>query len=199
MRHPKEADVLELKKQGLSLRNIAKKTGLSTTKVFTLLKAQDTASPPDDPGTEVLPPPGTVTKSERKSDMTIKVTSKQWVEEISPWVRLVHEAAVDQIPQCKDLSLADFINEAAFFVRDFFELKPPGWATTISAPLKFSMPPEWDLPQVKAAAERLAKEMENDRKLVQPGSAGGEPERATAINGHKHIAGGGKDGAQGGS
>ena len=166
MSHPKEADVLELKKQGLSLRNIAKKTGLSTTKVFTLLKAQNTPPPPGDPGAETPPPPG----SERKSDMTIKVTGEKWAVEISGWVKLIYEAAVQQIPRCKDMSLADFINESAIFVRDFFELKPPGWATVTPAPLKFSAPPEWDLPQVKAAAERLAKEMENDRRRVQSGS-----------------------------
>ena len=170
MSHPKQADVLELKKQGLSLRDIAKKTGLSTTKVFTLLKAQDTPPPPGDPGTGTPPNPGTVTKDRRKSDMTIKVTAEKWAVEISPWVRLIHEAAVDQIPRCKDMSLADFINDMAFFVRDFFELKPPGWAMTISAPLQFSTPPEWNLPQVKAAAERLDKEMENDRRRIQPGS-----------------------------
>ena len=125
MRHPKEADVMELRRQGKTFGEIAQLTSVARSTVGDILKGVPRPRP-----------------AGRKSEMTIKGTGDKWAVEINPWVRLIHEAAVDQIPRCKDMSLADFIYEDACFVRDIFELKPPGWATVIPAPLKFSTPPD---------------------------------------------------------
>ena len=86
MSHPKEANVLELTRQGKSYDEIAELTGVARSTVGDILKG--------------TPGPRTAV---RKSDMTIKGTGEKWGVGINPWVRLIHEAAVDQIPRCKEI------------------------------------------------------------------------------------------------
>jgi len=99
MSHPQEADVKELRRQGKTFDEIAQLTGVPRSTVGEILKG--------------VPRPRTERrKSEQKSDMTIKGTGEKWAVEINPWVRLIHEAALDQIPQCKGIILDKFIEWA---------------------------------------------------------------------------------------
>ena len=82
-------------------------------------------------------------------------TSEQWRVKINPWVRLIREAAVHQLPKCQDLRLEDFIFYCCAFVKVIFHLKPPGWAVSPIVELDLIEEPEWNLPQVVTYVKRL--------------------------------------------
>ncbi len=161
MTEGKEKQVRELHEQGLSQRQIAEKTGVPKSTVGDILKAaQEAAAPP-------LP--------------SIHATSQQWATKLNPWIRLIHQAAIEQIPECRGLSLEDFIYHCCDFAKRVFKLFPPGWAMQTEQVLDVSEPEGWDLPQVKAAAKILEREAENAGQLVgasvrsaQSDASGGE-------------------------
>ena len=148
MTEAKEKQVRELHEQGLSQRQIAEKTGIPKSTVGLILKEAEA---------EAAPTPPTP---------AIQATGQQWKTKLNPWINLIHQAAVEQIAECRGISLEDFIYHCCDFAKRVFKLHPPGWAMETEQVLDVSEPEGWDLPQVKAAAKILEREAENGRQLV---------------------------------
>lgn len=138
----KRAQVLDLHREGLSFREIERQTGVSHKTAQRWVAGSDGDSP------------------------RISATGKQWGVELNPWIRLIHQAAAEQVQELRGISLADFIYQCCIFTRDALNLKPPGWAMEVRPMLNLTPDPGWNSPEVDRAAQ-----------LLQEATDGDEPDR----------------------
>ncbi len=150
MSHPKEPQVLQLREEGLSMRRISDKTGIPKSTIQRILVDAGKAGETEDP--------------------SIAARGQQWTAKLSPWIKLMHQAASEQIPECRSVSLDDFIYLCCDFVKRAFRLHPPGWALEMEPELDVSEPDGWHLPQVMSAARMLEREVESGREPAGSGS-----------------------------
>ncbi|MBA7672972.1 hypothetical protein ES703_81160 [subsurface metagenome] len=174
MSHPNEKQVIELHNQGLSEREIAKKTGISNTTVHRIIVAGD--EPPRD-------------------KLIITGKGEQWTVKLNAWIKLIYQAAMEQIPEFRGVTLDDFIYYCCDFAKRFFRLTPPGWATIPEVEVDLSQPPGWDSPEVAAAVAKLIKEVGNGGEPV--GASTKTHELKPPQQAQQSGQGGGQEGALG--
>jgi len=86
----------------------------------------------------------------------IQAKEQSWKEvSLNPWIRLIYDAAREQIYELRNISLDDFIFYCCDFVKDALGLRPPGWVTEVRGAIVLQESEEWNRPEVHRAVKIL--------------------------------------------
>lgn len=168
MSYPSTQRVLDLKSgpEKLSNRDIAAKLKCSASSIDRILQAAG-----GDGGTPAKPGGDGGTPAD--GGTSIMATVRQRTAKLNPWIELIYDAAVQQLPELKGVSFDDFVFQCCDFVKDYFHLNPPGWSLKPTFEHIIAEQPGWKLPQVIAHVERMKEEA---RYAQAPGPGSGQIE-----------------------